>query len=144
MAEINQYLASINLYKYIRNKYWFDGLLCLNIPHLMCGENMSKYKELLGSRIRQLRKRDGLSQEKLAELIGIDPNSVSRIECGVHYPSLDMIEKFAAIFMVEMRDLFLFSDQESPEEMRAFLIRMASEADVEKLRNLVRVVREVI
>jgi transcriptional regulator with XRE-family HTH domain len=103
-----------------------------------------KYKELLGKRIRQLRKKVGLSQEKFAELIGIDPNSVSRIECGVHYPSLDTIEKIAITLKVEMRDLFLFNNKETAEEMRAFLIQSVSDAGVEKLRELVRAVRKII
>jgi len=105
---------------------------------------MSEIKELLGKRIRQLRKKDGLSQEMFAELIGIDPNSVSRIECGVHYPSLDTIEKIASILKVEMRDLFLFNNKESAEEMRAFLVQTASEVDVKKLREVVRAVRKIV
>ncbi|MDO8466090.1 MAG: helix-turn-helix transcriptional regulator [Gallionella sp.] len=105
---------------------------------------MSKYKELLGKRIRQLRKKFGLSQEKFAELIGIDPNSVSRIECGIHYPSLDTIEKIALILKAEMRDLFLFSNKETSEEMRAFLIQTAADVGVEKLRELVRAVRKIV
>lgn len=105
---------------------------------------MSEIKELLGKRIRQLRKKDGLSQEMFAELIGIDPNSVSRIECGVHYPSLDTIEKIASILKVEMRDLFLFNNKESAEEMRTFLVQTASEVDVKKLREVVRAVRKIV
>lgn len=105
---------------------------------------MSKSKKLLGKRIRQLRKKDGLSQERFAELIGIDPNSVSRIECGVHYPSLDTLEKIAEILKVEMRDLFLFSNKETSEEMRVFLVQTASDVGVEKLREVVRAVRKIL
>ena len=105
---------------------------------------MSKSKRLLGSRIRHVRKKNGLSQERFAELIGIDPNSVSRIECGVHYPSLDTLEKITTVLKVEMRDLFLFSNKETAEEMRAFLIQTASEIGVEKLREVVRAVRKIV
>lgn len=105
---------------------------------------MSKSKKMLGKRIRQLRKNDGLSQEGFAELIGIDPNSVSRIECGVHYPSLDTLEKIAEILKVEMRDLFLFSNKETSEEMRVFLVQTASDVGVEKLREVVRAVRKIL
>ncbi len=116
----------------------------LKHPHIKRGGNILKYRELLGSRIRQLRKKVGLSQEKFAELIGIDPNSVSRIECGKHYPSLDTIEKISLIFKVEMRDLFLFSNKETAEEMRAFLIQTASNVGVEKLREMVRAVKKIV
>ena len=105
---------------------------------------MAKIRDLLRQRIRQLRKKSGLSQERFAELLGIDPNSVSRIECGVHDPSLDTLERIAKIFKVEMRDLFLFSNKESAEEMRVFLIQTASELDVEKLREVVRAVRKIL
>lgn len=105
---------------------------------------MSKSKKLLGKRIRQLRKNNGLSQERFAELIGIDPNSVSRIECGVHYPSLDTLEKIATILKIEMRDLFLFNNKETAEEMRAFLVQTASEVSIEKLREVVRTTRKIL
>ena len=105
---------------------------------------MSKSKKLLGIRVRHMRKKNGLSQEAFAELIGIDPNSVSRIECGVHYPSLDTLEKITIVLKVEMRDMFLFSNKETVEEMRAFLIQTASEVGIEKLREMVRAVRKIV
>ncbi len=105
---------------------------------------MADYKKLLGQKVRQLRKQNGYSQERFAELIGIDPNSVSRIECGVYYPSLDTLEKIAKVLKVEMRDLFLFSNKESAEELRTYLVQTASELDVEKLREVVRAVRKIV
>lgn len=105
---------------------------------------MADNKKLLGQKVRQLRKQNGYSQERFAELIGIDPNSVSRIECGVYYPSLDTLEKIAKVLKVEMRDLFLFSSKESAEELRTYLVQTASELDVEKLREVVRAVRKIV
>jgi transcriptional regulator with XRE-family HTH domain len=105
---------------------------------------MADNKKLLGQKVRQLRKQQKHSQEQFAELVGIDPNSVSRIECGVHYPSLDTLEKIAKVLKVEMRDLFLFSSKESPEELRTYLVQTASELDVEKLREVVRAVRKIV
>jgi transcriptional regulator with XRE-family HTH domain len=105
---------------------------------------MADNKKLLGQKVRQLRKQHKYSQEQFAEQVGIDPNSVSRIECGVHYPSLDTLEKIAKILQVEMRDLFLFSNKESAEELRTYLVQTASELDVEKLREVVRAVRKIV
>lgn len=105
---------------------------------------MADNKKLLGQKVRQLRKHHKYSQERFAELVGIDPNSVSRIECGVHYPSLDTLEKIAKVLKVEMRDLFLFSSKESAEELRTYLVQTASELDVEKLREVVRAVRKIV
>ncbi len=105
---------------------------------------MADNKKLLGQKVRQLRKQNEYSQERFAELVGIDPNSVSRIECGVHYPSLDTLEKIATVLKVEMRDLFLFSDKESAESLRSYLLQIASELEVEKLREVVGVVRRMV
>ena len=49
-------------------------------------------KELLGKRLRELRKRKGINQEKLAEMIEVDPTTISNIENGKNYPSLINLE----------------------------------------------------
>ncbi len=107
-------------------------------------KNMAQIKKLLGKRIRYIRKRNDLSQEKFAELICLDPNSVSRIECGVHYPSMDTLERISTVLKVEIRDLFIFNNKESAEEMRSFLVKTATEVGVDKLRELVRVARRIV
>ena len=43
---------------------------------------MKTLKELLGSRIKEIRKLKRLSQEQLSERVGIDPKHLSRIEVG--------------------------------------------------------------
>jgi len=85
-----------------------------------------------------------LSQERLAELLGIDPNSVSRIECGVHYPSLDTLEKISIVLNMEMRDFFLFRKTDTVKEMRTFLIQTASEVGEAKLNEVVRAIRKIV
>lgn len=105
---------------------------------------MAQFKKLLGKRIRHVRKKNDLSQEQFAELIGIDPNSVSRIERGVHYPSLDTLEKISTVLKLEMRDLFIFNNRETVEEMRAYLVQTATDIGVDKLREVVRAARKII
>lgn len=48
-------------------------------------------KKLIGIRIMQKRKEQGLSQEKLAEQIGISKNHLSNIERGNNVPTLKFI-----------------------------------------------------
>lgn len=100
-------------------------------------------KKLLGQRIRQMRRKNDLSQENLAELLGLDPNSISRIECGVHYPSMDTLEKLTKTLNVDMHDMFQIKE-ESAEEMRAFVMRLVSEVDDEKLVKIVRVIKLLV
>ena len=43
----------------------------------------------LGKKIQLLRKQKKMTQEKFAELIGIDPKNVSKIENGNNYPAAE-------------------------------------------------------
>jgi len=57
-------------------------------------------REKVGERIRKLRTERGLTQEKLAEQIGVARGSVARYEAGTYYPSQEVIVKLAAILGV--------------------------------------------
>lgn len=52
--------------------------------------------ELLGSRVRELRSKRGLSQQALAELVGIPQTHVSAIEVGIKFPNLMTVLRLAA------------------------------------------------
>lgn len=65
-------------------------------------------KELLGLRIRELRKSKGLNQDQLSEKIGIDPKHLSRVELGKSFPYMETLEAVAKALEVEIRDLFDF------------------------------------
>ena len=65
-------------------------------------------KKLLGSRLKELRKRKGLTQEKLAELVELEPASICNIENGYNYPSLQNLEKIVTTLEVTFSDIFNF------------------------------------
>ena len=44
-----------------------------------------------GKRIKELRRKRGLTQKKLAEMIGMAPNSIAKIENGVVGASIDAL-----------------------------------------------------
>ncbi len=60
----------------------------------------------LGKKIRQLRFKAGLTQEKLAEKLGIGPQSVSKWENSVAMPDITTLPLLAEIFGVSIDDLF--------------------------------------
>ena len=62
----------------------------------------------LGQRIAALRKKQGLTQEGLAEAIGCSVEFISLVERGVNAPSVAGLQKFADALEVEVRDLFTF------------------------------------
>lgn len=82
---------------------------------------MKNATELLGARIRELRKAQSLTQEHLADFLGIEQKHVSLIEQGKSYPSLDRLMRIAEVLKVPLPSLFDFAHHDpeavSPELM---------------------------
>ena len=74
-------------------------------------------KKLLGKRIRELRKQKGLSQEKLSELVNVDPTTISNIENGKNYPSLSNLENILHILGKSFVDVFDFEHKNNTENL---------------------------
>jgi transcriptional regulator with XRE-family HTH domain len=62
----------------------------------------------LGQKIAQLRRKQGLTQEALAEALGYSVEFISLVERGVNAPTVAGLESFARVLRVEVRDLFTF------------------------------------
>jgi transcriptional regulator with XRE-family HTH domain/KaiC/GvpD/RAD55 family RecA-like ATPase len=56
----------------------------------------------LGSRLRSLRNRSGLSQTEVAKRIGVTPSTISQIESNLIYPSLPALLKLAEVLSVDV------------------------------------------
>ncbi len=61
----------------------------------------------LGTRISDLRKKAGMTQEQLASLLGTTRQAVSKWESGKSQPDLDLIIRLGEIFNVSMDYLLL-------------------------------------
>ncbi|GAA5064842.1 transcriptional regulator with XRE-family HTH domain [Thermocatellispora tengchongensis] len=66
--------------------------------------------EVLGDRLRDLRKERGLTLRQLAALIDVSPGLLSQIENGTTDPSLTTVRKLADAFGTSMADLFTEPD----------------------------------
>ena len=63
-------------------------------------------RKKLGIRIKELRTEKGISQEKFADLVGIDRTYLSSVEKGERNISLDNICKIAKGFEISVEKLF--------------------------------------
>ena len=70
---------------------------------------MQTKKELLGLRIKEFRENRKLTQDKLSEMVGIDPKHLSRIENGRNYPSFETLEKILESLDISYEDIFNFN-----------------------------------
>ena len=62
----------------------------------------------LGRRIQKIRQEKNLTQEKLAEKVGVSTTWIGYIETGFRRPNLKMIYKIARALGVNVKDIFPF------------------------------------
>jgi len=74
-------------------------------------------KKLLGKRIQEIRKQRNMTQENLAELVGIETVSLSNIERGKYYPAAENLNKILEILNIKPEELFTLSHLKPQEEM---------------------------
>ena len=102
-------------------------------------------KRAMGKRIKIVRQRNGLTQDQLAEQVGLSPKYISGIERGVENPTMDILLRVATMLGVEPYDLFLFGESEESEKvLRKGIEKMVREADREKLQLYFDVMRKIL
>ena len=74
----------------------------------------------IGKRIKDLRKKNDLTQEKLADLLGVTYKSVSKWECGLTTPDLAMIVPLARVLHVSADELLGMKPTEQDERKAYF------------------------
>ncbi len=87
----------------------------------------------IGKRIKELRKKKDLTQEKLADMLGITYKAVSKWECGLTAPDISMIVPLASILEVSTDTLFGLTETTDTEDVWNIVINADS---VKVYRNL--------
>ena len=102
-------------------------------------------KRAVGKRIKAVRQRNGLTQDQLAEQVGLSPKYISGIERGVENPTMDNLIRVAKTLGVESYDLFLFGESEDSEKaLRKGIDKMLREADREQLQLYFDVMKKIL
>ena len=64
-------------------------------------------KNIFIRNMKEFRKKEGLSQMKLAEHLNTSPTYIGEIEVGKKFPSMDMIEKIASVLRIKPYHFFI-------------------------------------
>lgn len=64
------------------------------------------------TRIQELRKKRKVTQEELAEAIGVTRQTVISLENGRYNASLQLAHRIAKFFEMQIEDVFLFDEEE--------------------------------
>jgi transcriptional regulator with XRE-family HTH domain len=65
----------------------------------------AKLPKVLGKKVQRQRKKIGLSQEAVADKVGISRAYMGYIEQGRNIPSLEVLEKVAKVLKVKLNEL---------------------------------------
>jgi len=85
----------------------------LGIVSKSSGENITGgivMSELLGRRLRALRRLKRLTQQDLSVRLGVSVSTLSTIEKGEKYPSAELLKKIARVLDVSSDELFVLPD----------------------------------
>lgn len=96
-------------------------------------------KILLGKRLRELRKRKGINQEKLAELVNVDPATISNIENGKNYPSMINLENILTVLEISFAEAFDFEHKNTSKNLIK-QINQLMEANPDKLEDFYKII----
>ena len=95
-------------------------------------------KSSIGKIIQKLRKDKNLTQEELAEKIGIGTSNISYIENGKFAPSIENFAKIAEVLGVEPSELYKFSHHKTLDEIKQEFFQ-AMEADEHLLKLMYKI-----
>lgn len=105
---------------------------------------MSNQKELLGKRIKELRKQKGYTQDYLAEKLKIEPRQLSKLETGKHYPSFETIIALLETFDITFEELISFEHLNPANDIRKILLKDIENIDDSKIQNVYKILRVLI
>lgn len=71
-------------------------------------------RRIIGDRLREARLRANLTQEALAELVGVDHKTVHRVEYGTSDPSLGLLLRIAVAVNVPLAELVAEEPRPAP------------------------------
>lgn len=102
-----------------------------------------KLKKSVGRRIKEIRKKKGLSQEKLAELVDIEQNTLSCIETGNNFCTAETLEKIINALEIDPAELFDFGHQKDNETLLQEINSMLKKTP-DKIPEVYKVVKAII
>lgn len=102
---------------------------------------MSINYEIIGSRIREIRKGKRMTQEKLAELSGVEPSNISHIERAATKLSLPTLVSIANALEVTLDELVYDNLKMSSHVSAKLIDDLLSDCSAEELKAIAEVIK---
>ena len=105
---------------------------------------MEEQKKLIGKKIKEIRKRSQLTQELFAEKIGIEPSSLSNIENGKSFPSMQTVLNITKKFKISYNDFFDNAHLKDEKSLEKEIIASVKAQPYEKKQIIYRLIKQFI
>jgi len=87
-----------------------------------------KMKEInIARTIVKMRREKGLTQEDIANYIGVSKASVSKWETGQSYPDITFLPQLATLFNISIDELMGYEPQMSKEDIRKLYVKLSAD-----------------
>lgn len=96
-------------------------------------------KNKFAQKLKQVRKKRGITQEKLAELVEVAPRHISFIETARSFPSCDLLERICRCLDVKCSELFDFEEEIERDELIRGITATINRLDDEKLKYIYKI-----
>lgn len=97
-----------------------------------------------GACVRASRMAQGLSQEKLAERVGITPTHIKHIESGHRKPSFEVLYNIAVILNLSVDKIFFPSKEKSDYPLLFNAQELLEKCDEKQLRILIATMKAML
>lgn len=101
-------------------------------------------KQIFGKRFKEIRRNFGYTQDKMAEIAGIEPQSISKIESGKNFPLLSNLEKIADNLGIELEDFFDYNHKTSETQLKSDLLKIFDKLDINDKERLLRLAKVLL
>ncbi len=105
---------------------------------------MEDFLPLLGKRLRALRQKKGVTQERAAELMKVTPKHMGEIERGLATPSLPLLSKLAELHGLSLSELLAVEPDETRQQLTNKINVLLTEADEAELLSIFKICIAII
>ena len=98
----------------------------------------------IGEKIRLLRKKNDVTQDRLAEHLGVTPQAVSRWESGVCYPDMNALPAIADYFSVSMDELLCYTGVQKAARVKDYLAEAEHLLDRDRVTDALELLRRAM
>lgn len=75
-------------------------------------------RSLMKNILEELRKKNGISQERLAAAMGVSRQTINALENGKYNPSIKLAFKLARFFGLSIEEIFVYEEENKNENVR--------------------------